>query len=59
MDVLIVVLFIEVNFILVKIVMNLLGFNVGDLRLFLVEMDLVNLEVLKKELVNFGLKVNV
>ncbi|MCI4734069.1 4-hydroxy-tetrahydrodipicolinate synthase [Clostridioides difficile] len=58
MDALIVALFIEVNPIPVKTAMNLLGFNVGDLRLPLAEMDPANLEVLKKELVNFGLKVN-
>lgn len=58
MDALIMTLFIEVNPIPVKTAMNLLGFNVGDLRLPLAEMDPANLEVLKKELVNFGLKVN-
>ncbi|HBG5343184.1 TPA: 4-hydroxy-tetrahydrodipicolinate synthase [Clostridioides difficile] len=58
MDALIAALFIEVNPIPVKTAMNLLGFNVGDLRLPLAEMDPSNLEVLKKELVNFGLKVN-
>ncbi|HBG7263981.1 UNVERIFIED_CONTAM: 4-hydroxy-tetrahydrodipicolinate synthase [Clostridioides difficile] len=58
MDALIAALFIEVNPIPVKTAMNLLGFNVGDLRLPLTEMDPANLEVLKKELVNFGLKVN-
>ncbi|MFQ4202120.1 4-hydroxy-tetrahydrodipicolinate synthase [Clostridioides difficile] len=58
MDALIAALFIEVNPIPVKTAMNLLGFNVGDLRLPLAEMDPANLEVLKEELVNFGLKVN-
>ena len=58
MDALIAALFIEVNPIPVKTAMNILGFNVGDLRLPLAEMDPANLEVLKKELVNFGLKVN-
>ncbi|HCR2116930.1 TPA: 4-hydroxy-tetrahydrodipicolinate synthase [Clostridioides difficile] len=58
MDALIAALFIEVNPIPVKTAMNLLGFNVGDLRLPLAEMDPANLEVLKKELVNLGLKVN-
>ncbi|NMS89556.1 4-hydroxy-tetrahydrodipicolinate synthase [Clostridioides difficile] len=58
MDALIAALFVEVNPIPVKTAMNLLGFNVGDLRLPLAEMDPANLEVLKKELVNFGLKVN-
>ncbi|RRG92702.1 4-hydroxy-tetrahydrodipicolinate synthase, partial [Clostridioides difficile] len=51
MDALIAALFIEVNPIPVKTAMNLLGFNVGDLRLPLAEMDPANLEVLKKELV--------
>ena len=58
MDALIAALFIEVNPIPVKTAMNLLGFNGGELRLPLAEMDPANLEVLKKELVNFGLKVN-
>ena len=50
-------LFIEVNPVPVKTAMNLLGFNVGDLRLPLAEMEEKNIEVLKQELVNFGLKV--
>ena len=50
-------LFIEVNPIPVKTAMNLLGFEVGNLRLPLAEMDDKNLEVLKKELVNAGLKL--
>ncbi|MEW9078568.1 4-hydroxy-tetrahydrodipicolinate synthase [Terrisporobacter glycolicus] len=50
-------LFIEVNPIPVKTAVNLLGFNVGDLRLPLAEMEEQNLEVLKRELVNFGLKI--
>lgn len=50
-------LFIEVNPIPVKTAMNLLGFEVGNLRLPLAEMDEKNLEVLKKELVNTGLKL--
>ena len=37
--------------------MNLLGFNVGDLRLPLAEMEDKNLEVLKQELENWGLKI--
>ncbi|NJB09056.1 4-hydroxy-tetrahydrodipicolinate synthase, partial [Clostridioides difficile] len=45
MDALIAALFIEVNPIPVKTAMNLLGFNVGDLRLPLAEMDPANLEV--------------
>ena len=50
-------LFIEVNPIPVKTAMNLLGFEVGNLRLPLAEMDENNLEVLKHELVNRGLKL--
>lgn len=50
-------LFIEVNPIPVKTAMNLLGFEVGNLRLPLAEMDEKNLEVLKKELANAGLKL--
>lgn len=50
-------LFIEVNPVPVKTAANLLGFNVGDLRLPLAEMEEQNLEVLKRELVNFGLKI--
>ncbi|MGL4914081.1 MAG: 4-hydroxy-tetrahydrodipicolinate synthase [Romboutsia sp.] len=50
-------LFIEVNPIPVKTAMNLLGFEVGKLRLPLAEMDEKNLEILKQELVNRGLKL--
>ncbi|MGL5346013.1 MAG: 4-hydroxy-tetrahydrodipicolinate synthase [Peptostreptococcaceae bacterium] len=50
-------LFIEVNPIPVKTAMNLLGFEVGNLRLPLADMEESNLEVLKKELVNAGLKL--
>ena len=50
-------LFIEVNPVPVKTAMNLLGFNVGDLRLPLAEMEDKNLEVLKQELENWGLKI--
>lgn len=57
LDALIAALFIEVNPIPVKTAMNLLGFEVGDLRLPLDNMNPANLEVLKKELVNAGLKV--
>ena len=57
LDALIAALFIEVNPIPVKTAMNLLGFEVGDLRLPLDNMDPANLEVLKKELVNAGLIV--
>ncbi|MGL5507881.1 MAG: 4-hydroxy-tetrahydrodipicolinate synthase, partial [Paraclostridium sp.] len=47
-------LFIEVNPIPVKTAMNLLGFEMGDLRLPLAPMDENNLDVLKKELSNYG-----
>lgn len=50
-------LFIEVNPVPVKTAANLMGFNVGDLRLPLAEMEDKNLEVLKRELVNWGLKI--
>ncbi len=50
-------LFIEVNPVPVKTAMNLLGFKVGDLRLPLAEMEDKNIEVLKQELVNWGLNV--
>lgn len=48
-------LFIEVNPIPVKTAMNLMGFDVGDLRLPLVNMDENNLSILKNELNNYGL----
>lgn len=50
-------LFIEVNPIPVKTAMNLLGFNVGELRLPLADMEDKNLEVLKQELINAGFKL--
>ena len=50
-------LFIEVNPVPVKTAMNLLGFNVGNLRLPLAEMQENNLEVLKQELINWGLNL--
>ncbi|EGT2202836.1 4-hydroxy-tetrahydrodipicolinate synthase [Clostridioides difficile] len=56
MDALIAALFIEVNPVPVKTAMNILGFNVGDLRLPLAEMEETNLNVLKHELTNFGFK---
>ncbi|ENZ9524792.1 TPA: 4-hydroxy-tetrahydrodipicolinate synthase [Clostridioides difficile] len=56
MDALIAALFIEVNPVPVKTAMNILGFNVGDLRLPLAEMEETNLNVLKQELTNFGFK---
>lgn len=50
-------LFIEVNPIPVKTAMNLLGHKVGSLRLPLTDMDPSNLDILKKELVNYGLNI--
>ncbi len=50
-------LFIEVNPVPVKTAMNLLGFNVGDLRLPLSEMQENNIEVLKQELINWGFEL--
>lgn len=48
-------LFIEVNPIPVKTAMNLMGMDVGPLRLPLVDMSAENLEVLKNEMKNLGL----
>lgn len=50
-------LFIEVNPIPIKTAMNLLGFKVGNLRLPLADMNEKNIEVLKQELINKGLKL--
>lgn len=50
--------FIETNPIPVKTSLNLLGMKVGNLRLPLCEMSDGNLEVLKKELINYGLKLS-
>lgn len=50
-------LFIEVNPIPVKTAMNILGFEVGDLRLPLAPMEENNLNALKDELVNYGFKL--
>lgn len=50
-------LFCEVNPIPVKTAMNLLGYNVGNLRLPLVDMSEKNLERLKQELLNYGLEI--
>ncbi len=49
-------LFIEVNPIPVKTAMNLLGYEVGELRMPLCEMEPQNLEVLKAELEKAGVK---
>lgn len=50
-------LFIETNPIPVKEAMNLMGMNVGHLRLPLVNMSPKNLEILKKEMLAAGLPV--
>lgn len=50
-------MFYEVNPIPVKTAMNLLGWDVGELRLPLCEMEDKNLERLKKALINYGLKI--
>ncbi|MEA4849473.1 MAG: 4-hydroxy-tetrahydrodipicolinate synthase [Clostridiaceae bacterium] len=50
-------LFCEVNPIPVKTAMNLLGYNVGNLRLPLVEMAENNFNRLKKELIDFGFEI--
>lgn len=50
-------LFIEVNPIPVKTAMNILGFEVGDLRLPLAPMEENNLNALKDELVNYGFEL--
>ncbi|MBZ4646352.1 MAG: 4-hydroxy-tetrahydrodipicolinate synthase [Petroclostridium sp.] len=47
-------LFIEVNPIPIKTAMNLLGYNVGKLRMPLTDMSEKNLEILKKALVDYG-----
>jgi 4-hydroxy-tetrahydrodipicolinate synthase len=48
-------LFIEVNPIPIKTAMNLMGFEVGDLRLPLCEMEESNLEKLKKSMECYGI----
>ena len=48
-------LFIEVNPIPVKAACNMLGFNVGELRMPLCDMEEKNKEILRKALVNYGL----
>lgn len=49
-------LFIEVNPVPVKVAMRELGYNVGNLRMPLCEMEESNLAVLKKSLADFGVK---
>jgi 4-hydroxy-tetrahydrodipicolinate synthase len=50
-------LFLETNPIPVKEAMNLMGMNVGKLRLPLVNMSDKNLEILKKEMISYGIKL--
>lgn len=50
-------LFIEVNPIPVKTAMNLLGMKVGQFRLPLTEMNKENIELLKTELIQYGLQL--
>ncbi len=50
-------LFIEVNPIPVKTAMNLLGYNVGKLRLPLTDMNENNLKILKEQLIKYGFEV--
>jgi 4-hydroxy-tetrahydrodipicolinate synthase len=50
-------LFVEVNPIPIKTAMNLIGFEVGNLRLPLCEMEEVNLEKLKKTMQEYGVNV--
>ncbi|WP_304340972.1 4-hydroxy-tetrahydrodipicolinate synthase [Metaclostridioides mangenotii] len=57
LDTLIASLFIEVNPVPVKTALNLIGYEVGDFRLPLAEMEEKNLDVLRQELVNAGFKV--
>ena len=57
LDALIASLFIEVNPVPVKTALNLIGYEVGDFRLPLAEMEEKNLDVLRQELVNAGFNV--
>lgn len=50
-------LFSEVNPIPVKAAMNMMGFNVGSLRMPLTEMEDANKEVLKKAMIDAGINV--
>ena len=48
-------LFIEVNPIPIKAALNLMGMDVGKCRMPLVDISEKNLEILKKEMQNYGL----
>ena len=50
-------LFLEVNPIPVKTAMNLLGMNVGRLRMPLTEMSESNMEVLKQRMIEYGFEI--
>lgn len=50
-------LFVETNPIPIKEAMNLMGMNPGALRLPLVDMSEKNREILKKEMINYGIKL--
>ncbi|NLX70019.1 MAG: 4-hydroxy-tetrahydrodipicolinate synthase [Clostridiales bacterium] len=51
-------LFLEVNPIPVKTAMNLMGMNVGRLRMPLTDMSERNLEILKQRMIEYGLEIN-
>lgn len=50
-------LFLEVNPIPVKTALNLMGMNAGKLRMPLTDMSEQNLEILKKRMLEYGLKI--
>ena len=50
--------FIETNPIPIKTALNIMGINVGNVRLPLIPMSDANKEILKQEMINYGLKVN-
>jgi 4-hydroxy-tetrahydrodipicolinate synthase len=50
-------LFIETNPIPIKTAMNILGMNAGQLRLPLTEMESQNVEILKREMANYGFDI--
>ena len=50
-------LFCEVNPIPVKAAVNMMGFETGSLRMPLTEMEPQNKEVLKKAMINYGIKL--
>ena len=51
-------LFIEVNPIPVKAAMNLMGMDVGKLRLPLTEISEKNLEILRNNMIKYGIEIN-